>query len=376
MATIRGLSLSHLARLAAGRHRVPRPVHVLICIADHFEPRRDNRTPNLARQRAARWRGEFPLLATRFQDSRGESPQHTFFFPAEEYDPEHVDELARICRLGFGDVEVHLHHDNDTSDHLRETLETFTRALHERHGLLQRDAAGRLSYGFIHGNWALDNSRPDGRWCGVNDELTVLRQTGCYADFTMPSAPAPCQTRTVNSIYYASDDPQRPMSHDAGRSARVGALPPAESLLMIQGPLQLDWRQRKYGLLPRLENGDLTARRPPTLPRLWNWLAAGVQVQGQPHWRFIKLHTHGAVDANASMLLGEPMRQFHADLAQLAADCDWFKYYYVTARQMAQLVHAAERGDAQTPAAVLGTVSLTQPAATRAATSAAESGRV
>ena len=47
----------------------------------------------------------------------------------------------------------------------------------------------------------------DGRYCGVNDELTVLRETGCYADFTMPAAPDVSQTRTINAIYYAADDP-------------------------------------------------------------------------------------------------------------------------------------------------------------------------
>src|SRR5258707_498316 len=71
-------------------------------------------------------------------------------------------------------------------------------------------------YAFIHGNWALDNSRPDGRWCGINNELDVLRETGCFADFTLPSAPSPCQTSTINRIYYAVDDPKRPKSHDTG----------------------------------------------------------------------------------------------------------------------------------------------------------------
>ena len=46
-----------------------------------------------------------------------------------------------------------------------------------------------VGYAFIHGNWSLCNSRPDGRYCGVNNELDVLRETGCYADFTLPSAP-------------------------------------------------------------------------------------------------------------------------------------------------------------------------------------------
>jgi hypothetical protein len=215
--------------------------------------------------------------------------------------------------------------------------------------LLQKDATGRISYGFIHGNWALDNSRPDGRWCGVNNEISVLLETGCYADFTMPSAPACCQTSTINSIYYAVDDPERPKSHDLGTPAKVGLSAPEQALLLVQGPLALDWGCRKWGLLPRLENGDLTYRRPPTLERLMMWLRAGVQVCGRPDWLFVKLHTHGAQEKNAEMLLGEPMRAFHQSLGCLAKDQNWFKYYYVTAREMADLVHQAEAG-ARVPA--------------------------
>ena len=80
----------------------------------------------------------------------------------------------------------------------------FKELLADRHGLLaRRRDTGELPYGFIHGNWALDNSRPDGRCCGVNNELAILRETGCYADFTLPSAPSPAQTAKINSIYYA-----------------------------------------------------------------------------------------------------------------------------------------------------------------------------
>lgn len=345
MLTLRGLPPLALARLALQTGRLPQqPLSVLICIADHFEPLRGGASAQVARERVARWVRDYPALALPFADSRGRRPQHTFFYPAEEYRPESLDPLAETCQQGLGNVEVHLHHDRDTADGLRDKLLSFTTSLHENHGLLARDAAGRITYGFIHGNWALDNCHPDGCWCGVNDEISVLRETGCYADFTMPSAPAPCQTQTINSIYYAQDDPARPKSHDTGTPARFGARPPADSLLLVQGPLALDWSRRKYGLLPALENGDLTGLRPPTLSRLWNWLAANVCVQGQPDWRFVKLHTHGAWEPNTAMLLGEPMRVFYASLRAFADRHDWFRYYYVTAREMAALVHALEDG--------------------------------
>jgi hypothetical protein len=322
---------------------------VFLCIADHYEPMVGNAAAHVQRERVDRWVREYPRLAEGLADSRGRPPQHTFFYPAEEYNPEHIEKLAGLCRLGLGDVEVHLHHDNDTADHLRETLEEFKADLFHKHGLLRKNADGEIAYGFVHGNWALCNSRPDGRWCGVNNELTVLRETGCYADFTMPSAPSPTQTVTVNSIYYATDSALRPKSHNVGTPARVGVSPPSASLLLIQGPLALDWGRKKWGVLPKMENGQLDGGFVPTLPRFDLWLRTGVGVIGQPNWVFVKLHTHGAPEWNAGMLLGEPMRAFHEGLASRAKADPSLRYYYVTAREMADLVHQAERG-AETPA--------------------------
>jgi hypothetical protein len=317
---------------------------VFLCVADHYEPDWGHAPDDERLARVARWVHDYPRSVAGLADSRGRPPQHTFFFPLEEYRPRVLEQLAGLCHRGFGEVQVHLHHDRDTSQHLREKLEWFKQTLHREHGLLHRDQQGQIRYGFIHGNWALDNSHPAGCWCGVNDELTVLRETGCYADFTMPAAPDPCQTRAINSIYYAIDDPTRPKSHDTGAAARVGGCPPDGGLLMVQGPLALDWGDRKLGLLPRLENADLHAQRPPAPRRLDLWQRAAVGVQGRPEWTFIKLHTHGAKPANAKVLLGAPMRELHQELARRALADRNFRYYYVTARELADLVHAAEIG--------------------------------
>ena len=273
----RGLDLWVLPYLLQGPRRLPppgEPIHVLICIADHFEPRVGGASPEVARARVERWVSDYPARFGGFRDSDGRTPRHTFFFPIEEYDPEHLDALAELCRAGFGEVELHLHHDNDTAENLRKTLLAAQELFAGRHGLLPRDRrTGQPAYGFVHGNWALDNSRPDGRWCGVNNELDVLRETGCYADFTFPSAPSRTQPRKVNSIYYAIDDPDRPRSHDRGTDVGTRPAPP-ESLMLIQGPLVLDWRRRRLGLIPRPENGRLQASQPPHIARLDLWLKA------------------------------------------------------------------------------------------------------
>jgi len=291
-----------------------------------------------------RWVRDYPRRFGGLADSDGRPPRHTFFHPLEEYDPAHLDGLAELCRDGFGEVEVHLHHDRDTSDALRRRLLDHAETLAGRHGLLSRErSSGELRYGFIHGNWALDNSRPDGRWCGVNDELDVLRETGCYADFTLPSAPSRAQTRTINSIYYARDDPRRPRSHDRGVPLGRGPAPD-RSLLLIQGPLVLDWGRRRLGAIPGLENGCLQANQPARIGRLDAWLRARVQVATRPDWFFVKLHAHGAPEANADSLLGEPQVEFHRALARKAERDPSFRYHYVTAREMYNLAIAAAAG--------------------------------
>ncbi|MDB5322682.1 MAG: hypothetical protein JWN40_4313 [Phycisphaerales bacterium] len=319
-------------------------VHLLLCMADHFEPRWGDASDAVAEARVARWVDEYPRLFDPFRDADGRPPRHTFFYPIDQYEPAPVDSLAELCRAGFGEVEIHLHHDHDTAENLRRTLLKYKRLFAERHGLLaRRRDTGEAAYGFVHGNWALDNSRPDGRWCGVNNELDVLHETGCYADFTLPSAPSPTQTRTINSIYYAAGDPARCKSHDRGTAVGTG-VPSSNALMLIQGPLLLAWKHGRRGPRPAIENGCVQLGQAPTEPRLGLWLKARVGVPQRPDWFFVKLHTHGATEANQQVLLGDPMVRFHEMLARRARTDSKFHVHYVTAREMYNLARAAEAG--------------------------------
>ena len=321
------------------------PIDVFIAVCDHYEPQRGQVAKPVALELVNRWVREYPDLFDACRDVNGRPPQHTFFFPQDEYQPEYLDALKGLCQDGYGDVDVHLHHEGDTAASLRDKLHVFRETLYHRHDLLRKDPlTGDIVYGFIHGNWALCNSRPDGYCCGVNDEIPVLLETGCYADFTMPSAPSNTQIPTINSIYYAWDRPGRPASHATGQRAAVGRQPPENSLLMIQGPLVPDWQRAKWGVFPRIENGDLHVGRPPSWERFEMWMQAQVHVQGRPNWRFVKLHTHGCKAGNIDTLLGTETVQFHQDLARFAAEHPQFRFHYVTAWEMAQLVKQAERG--------------------------------
>ena len=208
-----------------------------------------------------------------------------------------------MMRLGIGDVEVHLHHDADTSAGFAERVCVFTEALHSRHGLLRRHD-GKLAFGFIHGNWALDNGRPDGRWCGVNDEIRVLRDLGCYADFTMPAAPDPAQGGLVNTIYRVTDDSERPRSYEAGIPVAAGT-PAVGDLTMIPGPLGVIWKPNGR-LKPRLDTGELASYALSSPARARLWVAVAPRIGGHA---FVKLFSHGAQERNAAALLGGGLRQ-------------------------------------------------------------------
>jgi len=198
-------------------------------------------------------------------------------------------------------------------------------------------------YAFIHGNWALDNSRPDGRWCGVANELAVLARSGCRVDMTMPSAPSSTQTRKINSVYFASGADGVCKSHDRGRDAVVGDWARPGELLLIQGPLTLNWERRKHGLLPRIENGELSADNPPSADRVALWAGCGVSVIGAEESVFVKLHTHGAQDATMAMLLGGGLSELWTELERRFRDVGGCALHYVTAWEMYEAVWRAAR---------------------------------
>lgn len=320
--------------------------HVFLAVCDHFEPLHDTDNAG-AHRRIQIWSEEFPKLVSQFADSDGQPPKHTFFYPVEQYDPDLIGPLSELCHSTGSEVEVHLHHERDTPEGLVASLEKGKEDL-ARHGLLSRDSQGRLRFGFIHGNWALNHSHPEGAGCGVSREIPILRKAGCYADFTMPSAPSPTQSKVVNTIGYLPDLEGR-LALDKVESAKVGETTAnrdrPDRLLMIQGPLALNWGKRKWNVFPKIENGDLTGANPPTVERVRLGTDQVISVAGKPDWVFVKLHTHGGIERNFEMLLGEPMREFHK---QISVSQEFF-LHYVTAREMANLVHAAEDGKTTDP---------------------------
>jgi hypothetical protein len=317
------------------------PRHLLFAFCDHYEPLWKTRDRGTGAERVRAWLHGYPALAGPFRDADGRPPRHSFFFPGEEYGTDYLDALAALARRGLGEVELHLHHDADNAADLRRKIDEYL-ALYAEHGHLSRDRDGRLRYAFIHGNWCLANARSDGRWCGVDEELPLLFDSGCYADFTFPAAPDESQPPLVNRIYWPEGDLARRRAQDAGTPARVGDAR-RDRVLMIEGPLSFALRPGKL-FAPRIENAAVTADDPPTPARVRTWVNQGIHVAGRPEWVFVKVHTHGAPEKQAASLLGDGGRMLHTELTTRYNDGRRWKLHYVTAREMYNIAIAAMEG--------------------------------
>lgn len=333
--------IQQLRRLFNSDHTIS-PIHIAFCIVDHFEPFWAAADKIKALQRVKTWVTKYPQIAMNHSDSTGKQPRYTFFYPEEEYDYEAVSMLDDVCHTECGEVEIHLHHNDDTSQSLRDKITTFKEILVKEHSLLSTEReTGEVKYGFIHGNWALDNSRKDGSLCGVNNELTILKETGCYADFTMPSAPDETQTKKINSIYYATDDPIRPKSHDSGVDVKIGSNN-SEDLLIIQGPLGLNWSRRKWGVVPRIENGSVMGNNPINLKRINLWVKHSPRIKGLSNWIFVKIYTHGCQEKNMNYLLENGLERLFNCLETNFNDGQKSVLVYVSARELYNLIKSLE----------------------------------
>jgi hypothetical protein len=329
-------------RTQARRARRGRLTHILFLVCDHYEPRHGIRKPEQAFERVRAWHTGYAALQARCREAFGHAPLHSFFYPPH-HGYEHLPSLAAMAYDGLGEVELHYHHQGDTEESLRRNLSEAL-AEYARCGLLLESGEHpRTRFGFVHGDWALNNSC-GGRYCGVNDETRLLAELGCWGDFTMPSGNQ-CQTRKINSIYYGLSNPDEPKAHDTGIDARVGQ-PSPPGLFMMQGPLGINWVSPGR---PRLENASLTTPNWGRPDRIRTWLNSNIHVQGRPEWLFVKLHTHGAIERDFDALFGEKAYELHRVLNEQYNDGRRYKLHYVTARQAYNVAKAAEAGEGGDP---------------------------
>jgi hypothetical protein len=322
--------------------QVTGPTHLLVLFTDHFEP---NRQVSVA----ADWMKRYAAMAARHRDAAGRSPQHTWFYPAEQHEPTILEILRGGVRNGLGEVEFHFHHDFDTSTSLRPRLEQGLEQF-AAYGF-NRTVTNETRFAFIHGNFGLDNST-GAYFCGVNDELRLLSQLGAFADFTFPSVYLESQPPVVNRLYAARDD-ERPRSYDT--PLPLDALARREADLMIfEGPLVFapTWRLRRLFL--ELDDGSIHPGMPADPARIRAWLRARVHVPSRPEWVFIKLFAHGASSqGDMEAVTGTAFDGLLDGLESRYNDGRRFVLHYVTARQAYNIAMAAVDGHGGDPEAFL-----------------------
>jgi hypothetical protein len=325
-------------------------VHLIFALADHFEPSINptDGAKYVPRQeqerRVEQWSREYPKAAGEWLDHEGRPFVHTYFYPAEQYDEGLVAMLADHCHQGWGELEIHLHHGMaggpDTAENTRRLLTEFRDLLAFRHrSLSAEEGAAQPRYAFVHGNWALANSG-GGRGCGVDSEMQILAETGCYADMTLPTSILhPAQIGKINSLYECALPLDQVAPHRKGHDLTVGRVPRTFPLI-IQGPLVIDIADTLRRAKPAIENGVIVASKPMTLRRLALWTRAQIRIAGRPDWFFIKLHCHSMDPRQQDEVLGGAFRKFLKDLVGGARERKE-TLHFVTAREMTNILLAA-----------------------------------
>ncbi|MGA1841288.1 MAG: hypothetical protein ACMUIU_11745 [bacterium] len=307
--------------------------HIMFMFVDHYEPGRGMK----GTEKNLYWLKEYMEMADRHYDSYGRSPQHTWFYAYDHKNEDVVKALANAVYLGYGEIEFHWHHGNDTN-------ETFPEKLKE--GLQWFNSFGAMktvgddeivAFGFIHGNWALDNSTVI-EHCGVSRELDILKNAGCYADFTFPSFGSDAQPSKINSIYYVQDD-DNPKSYGKGKDAEVGKIQ-REKFMIFEGPLCLAFRREM------VECGAVGTDYMPSLSRVDKWISQKIGVRGRPEWIFVKVYTHGIQSRN--VFFGKQTDQMFDYLEQKYGTGD-YRLHYITSREAYNIVRAAEDGLSDDP---------------------------
>jgi len=316
--------------------------HLIFLVANHFEPA----TTSEGLIQLEHWCRLARETGNSVRDHDGTPFRHTNFFPAEQYERRRLEMISALQGDGFGEVEVHFHHGvdkPDTAENTRRILKDFRDLLAEEHRCLSREKpAGSPKYAFVHGNWALANSA-GGRFCGVDSEMQILADTGCYADFTLPSAPDRSQVPRINAIYQCGKPLGQARPHRSGPGLTVGRRPALP--IIFTGPLIFDWSRRVRGLpIPRIDDGALAQNYSLTLGRLNRWRSAHINVRGRPEWTFIKLFSHGFFEWDQDIMIGEQLKRFMGEVMEMAERTGGFRIHFASAREAFNMTMAAVDG--------------------------------
>ena len=245
-------------------------------------------------------RGSRPSTAT----PTGEPPAPLVLLPRRGVPPG-VPRAARRARAaGFGEVEIHLHHDGDTAETLEAQLPETHRQVHAPWPPLARCDGGVRG---TRSSTATGRSRTRALTAGGAASTRRSRcSSGPAATPTSrsPRRPTRRSRNIVNRIYWPTGRSAREALLRVGRARprRQGhdRPPPADP-----GPARAVDATRAKTL--RSVSRTRRSRPRPAAPgaRAATWVSRNIHVEGRPEWVFVKLHTHGAPELEAASLLGD-----------------------------------------------------------------------
>lgn len=330
------------------RRRPQRPVenplgtrHVLIALC--------NRLSSVASEAdksamVRRWIGESARLREEFPAAQAFSLKHTFSLPPEEASAAWAPELAALCRVAGCEIELAPPRDAKSAAGLRrERIEAGKERLAQS-GWLGRDRSGAARFCFVH--------RAEGSSAfGLGDQAGMLRDAGCAASFPFDLKPGVVPEEFENSLVYFLESeaagPRQGLRRVRAERETRGA--DRTGLLVAPPPFCPEAGRKTFGFKPEIDQGEIGAAALPTADRLHRWLDCRLTVEARPNWLFVVLHTDGFSPENASMLFGEPMRDFHRKLRSIAARDRTLCLHGVTARELVNILHAAEAGHSGNP---------------------------
>lgn len=324
--------LSYLKGLLWRPKNRGKPTDIMFIFVDHFEL-------NGKKDRLNAWTSGYPKIASQHRDADGRPPCHSFFYALDLMHEEELIAMQPVIEQGFGEFELHWHHDHETESSFTQKLDEAM-ALFHKHGYMRPYKENQFAcFSFIHGNWSLANSRGDD-FCGLNNELEVLKAKGCYADFTFPALFSEAQPEVINNIYYCQQLDQ-PSCYFNGRDAQVNQTQAEGEFMIFQGPMTINWLDWRHKWHPKIEDGDINKYPNHDDPkRIDAWIRQGIHVKGRPEWQFVKVFCHGAQD-HQSVVSYATDRMF-SYLETHYNDGEKYRLHYVSAREAYNIVKAAE----------------------------------
>ena len=331
-------SLKRLPPPPAPPKDVEKPVHVMFIFVDHWEPGYGAD----ALRKAKIWYDDYGPMARKHVDADGCHPRHDWFCLYLEKEPLLV--LSKAVYDGLGEMDIHIHHgtsndnDRDNTMEMKNYVDQYRNYLNKLGACLTAEENPRVAFGFIHGMWALDNSRyyiDHYEYCGCNCEIDLLLSKGCYADFTFP-AWGPMEPTLMTSKIFKTRDCNHPKSYNISTNIKelaLGSPPLPDELVIFEGP----WNST-----------NIDRNEMPTRNRMQSWVDYNVHVPEKPNWVFVKVYTHSAQNLDSptgySNLVGNTADQFYTDIENYFNDGINYMLHYCTAREAYNIAVAVADG--------------------------------